>query len=412
MLNGGSGDDAEARANYEFHRHFGLPALLSVGLDPARYADNVPHAPGLEPTSVDDLSPGGAMLYAAIKTAIDAGGMDRVVLSAGGGHNAGAEAIALLRYHWYRDEQILDHFAMVQHSTFNWYEATEPEARDIAAPFSIRIQDQNPWSGVDLAPAAVSPACTSSEFAGAWAIARVGTALSGIPHHLGTTDMSDAGSHAFAAAPELLDSSWLTRNNGLHLGNPPAAIRYAGYGPTQAHADMNACRRLVVNAATAWLGGKYGNPAGLRLDLAADVLVDGRVAASGQLDDVALGGPAINQTVLGAIPFGAGPVRLAPTSTVAVRLSVRRTCSGGGPSSGAVRLWYNGPDADTGFRRGANSRLEASVDGASARYYLTRSGLAGKPGTRRQFTEVTVNSGTPCPDRPFTPIGTWSLTGP
>ena len=73
-------------------------------------------------------------------------------------------------------------------------------------------------------------------------------------------------------------------------------------------------------------------------------------------------------------------------AALAIKLSVRRTCVGGGHNSGTVRLWYNGAAIDTGSTRSAGSRFDATIDGVSTDYFL-RTGLAlsATAGTAQTF---------------------------
>ena len=86
-------------------------------------------------------------------------------------------------------------------------------------------------------------------------------------------------------------------------------------------------------------------------------------------------------------------------AALAIKLSVRRTCSGGrAKPSGTVRLWYNGAAIDTGSTRSAGSRFDATIDGVSTDYFL-RTGLAlsDTAGTPQTFVDAAVNSSQPCP---------------
>jgi hypothetical protein len=74
-----------------------------------------------------------------------------------------------------------------------------------------------------------------------------------------------------------------------------------------------------------------------------------------------LGGPITDGAV--SWPGRRDPVDFPLFSTVDVKVSVRRTCSGAGPASGIARLWYNGQPIDGGAMRDAGTRLDV-VSGA------------------------------------------------
>lgn len=102
-----------------------------------------------------------------------------------------------------------------------------------------------------------------------------------------------------------------------------------------------------------------------------------------------------------------------PESELAIKVSVRRTCFGGGHNSGTVRLWYNGAAIDSGITRNAGSRFDATIAGASTDFFLrTGFALSETAGTSRTFVDAAVNSLGPCPDRPCTSFGTWSMSLP
>jgi hypothetical protein len=92
--------------------------------------------------------------------------------------------------------------------------------------------------------------------------------------------------------------------------------------------------------------------------------------------------------------------------SVKMTLSVRRTCVGGGLNAGTPRLWYNDSQANSGL---------GGTDGEVIPNVFLRSGfvLATTPGPGpKQTIDVSVDTTTPCPNRPFTPFGTWSVTLP
>ena len=172
----------------------------------------------------------------------------------------------------------------------------------------------------------------------------------------------------------------------------------------------------AVGPAKIWIGLKNNASAGLRLDLRAELLIDGTVAASGTLSNVGSGGGGFNDAILQSLgmSLASGPADLPAGALIAVRVSVRRTCSGGGPSSGTVRAWFNGLPIDNGPIRDAGSRVEFTVSGAPkwAAFLRKDADLALLPGIIRQSADAAVNSSAACPARPFVPLGTWSANLP
>jgi hypothetical protein len=163
----------------------------------------------------------------------------------------------------------------------------------------------------------------------------------------------------------------------------------------------------------AWLGLKNSDDVGLRVDLRAYAYLGATKVAEGQLNNVSAGGSGFNNALLQAISLTLlnGPVPFAGGTELKLTISVRRTCFGAGHNSGAPRLWYNGQPVDTGSRRDAGTRLDATIDGSEVDFFL-RGGLLLSPvaGASRQFIDRVVNTKLPCSARDFTPFGSWTIT--
>jgi hypothetical protein len=165
-----------------------------------------------------------------------------------------------------------------------------------------------------------------------------------------------------------------------------------------------------------WLGGKTSADKNLRVDLLMEVFVDGLPAAPSQLPAVLIGGIGFANATLYTVPV---PAVDAPSgSALDLKISARRPCSASGPTSGTVRLWYNGQPFDTAPGQDAGSRLGATAANETTFFFLrdgfALSTTAGPGGAANQFVEAAVNSVTPCtgPGRPFVLFGTWSVTIP
>lgn len=174
----------------------------------------------------------------------------------------------------------------------------------------------------------------------------------------------------------------------------------------------------ALGPATVWIGLKNSDAVGLRLDLQAEVLLDGTPIGSGTLTNIPAGSSGFNNALLRAIPLALsdGSTEVADGAVLAIRVAVRRTCATTtGHASGVVRLWYNGQpiDSGSGSARDAGSRVAAIIDDETLNLFL-RTGLAlsETAGTARTFVDVPVTSAQVCPDRPYTPFGTWSEAVP
>jgi hypothetical protein len=171
----------------------------------------------------------------------------------------------------------------------------------------------------------------------------------------------------------------------------------------------------LIGGAKVWLGLKNSDDVGLRVDVLAEVLRNDAVIASGILTNQTTGSSGFNNALLKTVELGATgePAELGSGDTLAFRLSVRRTCAGGGHNSGAVRVWYNGAPVDAGRTKDAGSRVDATVAGVNRDYFLhDGSTLDAGPGSSRLFADVFVDSKRACPDRPFEQVGTWSTVLP
>ena len=170
-----------------------------------------------------------------------------------------------------------------------------------------------------------------------------------------------------------------------------------------------------VGSASLWLGLKNSDAVGLRIDVRAEILVDGTVVASGEVHNLPTGSSGFNNALFQTIQMAlsGGQAEVPSGSQLSLRPLVRRTCYGAGHNSGTIRLWFNGQPVDAGPSRDAGSRSEATIDQATSSYFL-RSGftLSTSPGTARQFVDAPVNSSVACPGRPFTSLGTWNITTP
>jgi len=162
------------------------------------------------------------------------------------------------------------------------------------------------------------------------------------------------------------------------------------------------CPQLTaLGAASIWLGLKNSDDVGTKFDLLAEVLKNGVVVGSGQLNDVPGGSSGFNNAVQRAINQSLSSSQsLCPGDTLSIRLSVRVAASSG-HVSGTARLWFNDS--------AANSRFTATIGGVTSDYYL-RSGFTlvttAGPGPKSTI-DVTVNRNQN--GNPWKPFGTWTI---
>ena len=170
----------------------------------------------------------------------------------------------------------------------------------------------------------------------------------------------------------------------------------------------SAANFTALSPAKVWIGLKNSDDVGTKFDLLAEVLKNGSVVGSGQINDVPGGSSGFNNAVLRTITLALGaPVNIGAGDTLSFRLSVRIAATSG-HTSGTARLWYNGAAVDSGPGRDAGSRFDATISGSTSDYFL-RTGFAlnTTAGSSRTFVDKLVsNSG----GNPFVAFGTWSKT--
>ena len=159
----------------------------------------------------------------------------------------------------------------------------------------------------------------------------------------------------------------------------------------------------AVTPASIWLGLKNSDDVGTKFDLLAEVLNNGVVVGSGQLNNVPGGSSGFNNAAERAIATAlSGATTIAQGQTLSIRLSVRIAVGVTGHRSGTARLWFG--DAV------ANSRINTVVNGVSRTFYLTGGfTLSPSPGAGPRATiDVLVDRAVG--GNPFKPFGTWSIT--
>ena len=169
----------------------------------------------------------------------------------------------------------------------------------------------------------------------------------------------------------------------------------------------------AVGPAKVWVGLKNSDDVGLRLDLRAELLVNGAVAASGELNNVSAGSsgfnnahPAVRWHVSGVRTGGHTGWRSsrAYASRPGGRASVADT------TRGPRARGSTGLPIDSGAhpRRRQPTRDDGRGNGEDRLSSGARFDLALIPGSLRQSVDVFVNSSAACPARPFVSFGTWS----
>jgi hypothetical protein len=111
-----------------------------------------------------------------------------------------------------------------------------------------------------------------------------------------------------------------------------------------------------------WIGLKNSDDVGTNFDVQAEVLKNGSVIGTGEVDNVSGGSSGFNNAVLRSINIALDtePVPIVSGDTLSIRVSVKIGATG--HRSGTARLWYNDTQA--------NSRLEFVLSGRRPPSYL------------------------------------------
>jgi hypothetical protein len=249
-----------------------------------------------------------------------------------------------------------------------------------------------------------------------------GAALFSIGHNLATDNtckLSNVGDHQNVADLKLAAyTDPGTAGDGRYplLPGSPAIDAGTNAGCTatdqMGETRVGACDIGAVEyprRAKVWIGVGGGGGINLRVDLKAEMYVDGALAGQGQLTNQATGGVGFNNAILYTIPL---PVVDVPSGLLLeLKISARRTCAPPGLSAGTVRLWFDGQPVDSGASRGAGSRVGATLAGLTSNEFLHKDlTLDDSPGAASTFREISLDSISSCPARPFTKFDTWSVT--
>ena len=153
-----------------------------------------------------------------------------------------------------------------------------------------------------------------------------------------------------------------------------------------------------------WLGLKNSDDVGTNFDVLAEVLRNGSVFGTGEIDNVPGGSSGFNNAVLRAIDIAlANEVPIVSGDSLAVRISIRIGATG--HRSGTARLWYNDTQA--------NSRLEFTLYGTPTTLYL-RDGFTlqstAAPVTSTSKKTIDVTADRAVGGNPWKVVGTWSKT--
>jgi hypothetical protein len=158
---------------------------------------------------------------------------------------------------------------------------------------------------------------------------------------------------------------------------------------------------VAASSAGIWLGLKNSDDVGTKFDVLVEVLKNGAVVGTGQLNAVPGGSSGFNNAVLRTVAVAMGTTHYETGNVLAIRVSVRIAVGVSGHRSGTARLWFG--DAV------ANTNGTATVNGqATSFHFVSGNVLTTAPGTLRKTVDVFVDR--LVNGNPFKPFGTWTIT--
>jgi hypothetical protein len=169
-------------------------------------------------------------------------------------------------------------------------------------------------------------------------------------------------------------------------------------GPMAATATADAPPALTSAQAALQVGLRNSDDVGLRVDLRAELLVDGTLVSAGSLASVGTGSSGFNNARRNLFNLDRfAPYPLLGPSVFTLRLLARNACTGSGKNSGSIRLWLNDFSA-----------LSAAVivigDHGHVAFLAKDGGFLRAANGPRQWIDVAV--GAKCGQ--WRPIGSWS----
>ena len=261
-------------------------------------------------------------------------------------------------------------------------------------------------SGISLAGIAVPPNSpfvyvAASEHNKVYRVDPVAQAWVGIAVGAYPTDVSITPDAAFAyvtnrtdSTVSVIDISSNTLIDTIAVGPNPSEVAFAPAVLGDSFTEMG--------PANFWLGLKTSDDIGTKFDLLAEILKNGVVVASGQLNGVPGGGSGFNNAILRSVSMAQSqPIDYGPADTLGVRLSVRIAEGVSGHRSGTARLWFDDAAADGTF---------AAVVNGVARTFHLRHGFvldAAAGSGPKKTLDVRVDKAVG--GNPFRPFGTWTI---
>ena len=236
----------------------------------------------------------------------------------------------------------------------------------------------------------------------------------------GGTPASNATIAAFLAgvsATDVCDPAVTISNNApavFPLGTTPVTFsaKDADGNIGQCTANVDVVGNLTaLSPAHVFVGLSNSDDVGLYFDLLAEVLVDGKVVGSGEVDKVWGGSSGFNNAVHSTISLNLPnpPAAFCPGSELSLKVSVRQACTAPRErycihtDECKARLWYNDRQANDHF----DATIKQVNSGNSTDYFLlTNSALGTAAGPGPKLIRD-VGAGKRC--SPFKPFGTWSI---
>ncbi|WP_276500655.1 CBM96 family carbohydrate-binding protein [Terrimonas pollutisoli] len=178
---------------------------------------------------------------------------------------------------------------------------------------------------------------------------------------------------------------------------------------TDIHGNTNTATQTVTvqyrpssfGPVTVFMGVTNSDNNGRRIDLLAELYLNGSLIGSGELLYQQVSGNALNNSKKFLVPMNVSNVIYTPNDVLQLKLFVRRV---GGSGNFDVRLWYNA-DSTSSTGKGFSRVWKTTPEGPAGDFFYLRNGYLLDPSAVNAATNITLTATTT-----YQELGTWSTS--